>query len=73
MSKIFVPDDWVPADGYCNIRYTVPNSPQWLSVVKGQLTDLTMDTAWDQYSGDVQAAIAEVDKILVTIFNPGCG
>lgn len=57
-NNVPIPSDWLEEDGYINILMCVPNSPQWLSVVKGQINDLARGRGWNGDTGTVTEAQA---------------
>ncbi len=61
-----IPDDWIPADGYCTVSFTCPKSVEWRSILLGQFADLITERFWDENTGDVGEATREMQKLIST-------
>jgi len=62
MVKLPIPDDWNGQDWTC-VQLDWPNSPQWLAILNGLLTQATRGRLWDGRTGsitDVQAIGREI-------------
>lgn len=50
MGLAVIPTDWT--SGYTEICVRWPNSPEWLAILRGQLTDPGYDYFWDTFTGN---------------------
>lgn len=53
-------------------RLLIPKSPEWLAVVSGALTELTLKWNWEQYGITVEEALAAANAIVASYYNQPC-
>lgn len=72
--RLPIPDDW--EGEYCRYAVCWPNSPQWLGILRGLLTQAARGWSWDEKSGDLLDVLKvmrdvldknlELDEVLMT-------
>lgn len=71
MTGIPIPQDHnLSTDPYVEMTITVPDSPMWRAIVRGQLLALSDSWVWDSDTGDVEAATGAGFAIFDSIIEP---
>lgn len=61
--RIWIPDDW-DGETYCRYAICWPNSPKWLAILRGQVTEIARGWFWDETTGDLLGTLDQARATL---------